>query len=143
MDIGEKREYLEEQFCAADTNGDGVVDFAEFVAYYAMARHASASRSSLTLTLTLTLTLALTLTLTLTPTLALAPALALTFTRRVTPPPSRSSSRSVVRAPRSSDASASSASKRTWRPTPSLPAAPLETSPSCARRGCYNGRATR
>ena len=35
----EKRAYLEEQFAIADTNGDGVVDFAEFVAFYTMARH--------------------------------------------------------------------------------------------------------
>ena len=34
MDLKQKREYLEEQFNAADSNGDGVVDFAEFVAFY-------------------------------------------------------------------------------------------------------------
>jgi Ca2+-binding EF-hand superfamily protein len=31
MALGEKREYLEEQFAAADTNGDGIVDFESFM----------------------------------------------------------------------------------------------------------------
>ena len=37
----EKRNYLEEQFMLADTNGDGVVDFPEFVAFYTMSLHDS------------------------------------------------------------------------------------------------------
>ena len=40
-DVNEKRVYLEDQFALADTNGDGVVDFAEFVAFYTMALHDS------------------------------------------------------------------------------------------------------
>jgi len=40
-DIHEKRTYLEEQFAIADTNGDGIVDFAEFVAFYTMVLHDS------------------------------------------------------------------------------------------------------
>ena len=41
MDLRQKREYLEEQFAAADSNGDGVVDFAEFVAFYVTMMDAS------------------------------------------------------------------------------------------------------
>ena len=41
--LAQKRAYLEEQFCLADTNGDGVVDFGEFVAFYIAARKASMS----------------------------------------------------------------------------------------------------
>ena len=40
-DAYEKRVYLEEQFVIADTNGDGVVDFAEFVAFYTAVLHDS------------------------------------------------------------------------------------------------------
>ena len=38
MDLSEKREYLEETFSSADVNGDGIVDFAEFTAFYSKAR---------------------------------------------------------------------------------------------------------
>ena len=41
FDLAQKRAYLEEQFSAADVNGDGVVDFAEFVAFYTTAMDAS------------------------------------------------------------------------------------------------------
>ncbi|KOO53319.1 calmodulin [Chrysochromulina tobinii] len=47
MALGEKREYLEEQFAAADTNGDGIVDFGEFVAFYVAARRASLSSTGI------------------------------------------------------------------------------------------------
>lgn len=40
-DAHEKRVYLEDQFAVADTNGDGVVDFAEFIAFYTTAMHDS------------------------------------------------------------------------------------------------------
>lgn len=40
-DAYEKRVYLEDQFAIADVNGDGVVDFAEFVAFYTSAMHDS------------------------------------------------------------------------------------------------------
>ena len=40
-DQNAKRIYLEEQFQVADTNGDGVVDFPEFVAFYTMVLHDS------------------------------------------------------------------------------------------------------
>jgi len=40
-DAHEKRVYLEDQFAIADTNGDGVVDFAEFIAFYTTALHDS------------------------------------------------------------------------------------------------------
>jgi len=40
-DAYEKRVYLEDQFAIADVNGDGVVDFAEFVAFYTSALHDS------------------------------------------------------------------------------------------------------
>jgi len=40
-DAYEKRVYLEDQFAVADTNGDGVVDFSEFIAFYTTALHDS------------------------------------------------------------------------------------------------------
>ena len=41
LTVAERRDYLEEQYCVADTNGDGVVDFSEFVAFFANSRAAS------------------------------------------------------------------------------------------------------
>ena len=41
FDLAQKRTYLEEQFAAADSNGDGVVDFSEFVAFYVTAQDSS------------------------------------------------------------------------------------------------------